>query len=200
MSLYYLIKPTNPPYPTKNAGSWQISPSTLTIPPRGSGLSMRRLRPIKTRLRTSSTQVFYYVRAISLIRFSHSQDSLRSTHHHYHQTRDSVSSSSHPRPKPPPVASVSLSHFAAPFRSTSHHQAAKQPECEIVSPRDKARISTHSGLIDDPATREYVIGHASVSCEQPNDNVSREATPRCAVMTIGTRVHRRYVRPPILRV
>ena len=50
--------PTNPPYPSKNARSWQTSPSSLTTPPRGSGRSTSRLHLTRTRLGTHFKQVF----------------------------------------------------------------------------------------------------------------------------------------------
>ena len=71
LSLYSLLKPTNPPHPTKNAGSWQTSPSTLTIPPRRVFVPERRDFALPPR------KFFYYVRAISLITFSYSRDPLQ---------------------------------------------------------------------------------------------------------------------------
>ena len=81
---------------------------------------------------------------------------------------------SSPASNPPPVASVSPSPFAPPSRSISHHQTAKQhPGREIVPPRDTARISTNSLLVDNPTTREYVIEHASDNDADP----TRQSNP-----------------------
>ena len=172
MSLYYLLKPTNPPYPTKNAGSWQISPLTLTIPPRGSGLSTTRLRPIDA---TS-----HFLHASLLLRPRNFVNNVFSQSRSPSVSATTTRSVTQPLPPAvpasnlPPVASVPPSPFAALSRSTFHHQTAKQhPHFEIVHPRDTARTSTNSLLADNPATREYVFGHASDSQVDP----TRQSNP-----------------------
>ena len=165
--------PANQPYPGKNAGSWKTSPaspSTLKIPPVDMVAQTMRLRPRKTRLRTSSMQVFpLRTRDFADNVFSQSRSpSVSATTTKATRTVTQRLPPSAPAPNPPHVASVSPSPFAPPPRSTSHHQAAKQHmERDIVPQRDTARISTNSLLVDDPATREYVTGHASESQADP---------------------------------